>query len=153
MTNPTTRNGTAQAGAASLEELIAAITCLDERVKRIETALIAIASRNAPNWKRPLSAYTNGWPQAIDAYVLSSDQHGPTAVSWMGRVFTRRSGENKKYGAAIWFSAPNGKDAEGNVNYERLITFSSTEFNAEDLPQYVEVALSKAIAQRNGSRS
>ena len=99
---------------------------------------MATAAANPPNWKRPLSAYKNGWVKAIGAYEVAKDQHGPTLIFWMGHHYLRRSSENKKYGAAIWFSRAIGKDEAGNNEYARLITFNDDPTPvAEPLPASV----------------
>lgn len=107
-------------------------------LKNMELAAMAIAAANPPNWKRPLSAYRNGWVKAIGAIEIARDQHGPAVIFWMGHHYTRRSSENKKFGAAIWFSRAAGKDEAGNNQYLRLITFEdSPTATAEPLPGYV----------------
>jgi hypothetical protein len=107
-------------------------------VQRLEAVVRAIASQHPPAWKRPLKAYKNGWVEAIGATAIASDQHGPTVVAWCGHTYTRRSGQNKTYGAAIWFSRVTGKDATGNNEYVRLITFAAdAEAEADTLPEYV----------------
>lgn len=137
-----------QAQAVTLAELMTGLTIalegINESLKRIETAQLAIASQHPPNWKRPLASYQNGWPAAINAFIVAEDDLGPTVVSWMGHTYTRRCGENKKYGAAIWFSRSVGKDEDGSTRYARLITFSSdSTAQAEPLPQYVREELTK----------
>lgn len=111
---------------------------LTESIKRIEMSVLAIASQNPPNWKRPLAAYKNGWIAAIGAYEIAKDQHGPTVVWWAGHQYTRRCGSNPKYGAAIWFSRATGKGEDGETAYARLITFEDGAApTAEPLPAYV----------------
>jgi hypothetical protein len=103
--------------------------------------LKAIAASNPPNWQRPLRAYkTFDWSK-LGATVLSSDQHGATQISWCGHVYSRRAGENKKFGAAIWFSRGNGRGEDGEASYVRLITFKNSEVRVEPLPDYVARAL------------
>ena len=110
----------------------------------LRVALMAIAAANPPNWRRPLAAYRNGWVAQINGSVVSSDAHGPTVVAWMGHCYTRRAGENKKFGAAIWFSRSVGKNEAGETNYVRLITFSDGATpTAEPLPSYVADALER----------
>jgi hypothetical protein len=65
--------------------------------------LKAIAASNPPNWQMPLKSYPNFDWSKIGASVIGKDHHGATAVRWAGHTYTRRCGENKKYGAAIWF--------------------------------------------------
>ena len=92
-----------------------------ETNKRIEIALMALAARTSPNWKRPLKEYRNGWVEKIGATRLSQDEYGPTVIEWMGRLWVRRSDASKR-GIAIWFSASRGGD-NGEAVYDRLITF------------------------------
>lgn len=115
---------------------------LTRTLKNIELALMATAAANPPNWKRPLAAYKGEWVRAIGAYEVSRDQHGPTKVFWMGHHYTRRCGDNKNYGAAIWFSKAVGKGEGNTVAYARLITFAAeAEAEADTLPDYVVRAL------------
>lgn len=111
-------------------------------VQRIESVVRAVASQHPPNWKRPLNAYKNEWVKAIGATAIASDQYGPAIVSWCGHTYTRRCGQNKTYGAAIWFSRATGKKEDGSNIYARLITFAgSAATEAEPLPEYVVRAL------------
>lgn len=110
-----------------------------------QSALIAVASVNPPNWRRPLEAYLGDWPKAISAWVVSRDRSGPTVIYWMGHHYIRRCGQNPKYGAAIWFSRSMGRNEAGESQYARLITFSDAPPpSAEPLPDYVVQALSRA---------
>ena len=111
-------------------------------LKQIELATMAIAASNPPNWKRPLSAYKNGWVEAIGAYVVAADADGPSVIFWMGHHYCRRCGSNPKYGAAIWYSRSLGKGEDGESTYARLITFADgLAPTAEPLPDYVRRAL------------
>jgi hypothetical protein len=111
----------------------------------LRVALMAIASTQPPNWRRPLAAYKNGWVAQIGASEIARDDHGPTVVAWMGHCYVRRAGENKKFGTAIWFSRSMGKNEAGETNYARLITFADGATpTAEPLPEYVAQALAKA---------
>lgn len=113
-------------------------------LKTVEAAAMAIASVNPPNWRRPLAAYSNDWVQGLGAIEVSRDQHGPSVVYWMGHYYTRRAGENKKFGTAIWFSRSMGKNEAGETNYARLITFADGATpTAEPLPSYVTDALDR----------
>jgi hypothetical protein len=108
----------------------------------VAAAMKAIAASNPPNWIRSLKSYRNGWVAAIGANVIDKDEFGPTVVSWCGHTYVRRCGENKKYGAAIWFSRPAGKSEAGEVTYVRLITFKKDIMpKAEPLPDYIKQAL------------
>jgi hypothetical protein len=108
----------------------------------VAAAMKAIAASNPPNWIRSLKSYRNGWVAAIGANIIDKDEFGPTVVSWCGHTYTRRYGSNKQYGAAIWFSRANGKNAAGENNYVRLITFKKDVVpTAEPLPDYIKEAL------------
>jgi hypothetical protein len=76
----------------------------------------------APNYRHPLAAYTAfDWP-SIGAEAFDKDKDGVTAVLWNGYQWKRRSGTGR-FGKSIWFSRTDGKTAEGEPNYIRLITF------------------------------
>lgn len=96
----------------------------------------------APDMQRPLELF-NGFDWAsIDATVVRADEFGANLVEWNGRLWTRRAPENK-FGAAIWYSRANGKDADGNNKYLRLITFKHVS-EAEPISRTAEKALSGA---------
>lgn len=116
------------------------MTSNPDQLKRIELALMALASRTSPSWKRPLQEYKNGWVEKIGAFVISKDEYGPTVVFWMGRHWVRRSNDSK-FGKAIWFSASRAGD-NGEAVYDRLITFEDS-YNpqAEPLPPGILKAL------------
>ncbi|HEY9646853.1 MAG TPA: single-stranded DNA-binding protein [Chroococcidiopsis sp.] len=106
--------------------------------------LKAIASTNPPNWQFPIKFYSKFKWERIGATIYATDQDGVSAVLWAGHVYIRRSGENKRYGAAIWFSRGAGKDDDGETNYVRLCTFrNGGEVSAEPLPDYVKRELTK----------
>lgn len=106
-------------------------------LSRIAIALETLAQANAPapNFVKPIDAYKDFDFTAIGAKVVARDRLGATAVEWGGYQWTRRSPSNK-FDVAIWFSRPNGKDAEGNVKYIRLITFKKMT-DAEEIPAKV----------------
>jgi hypothetical protein len=107
-----------------------------DALKDLTLILKAIACHAPPNWQRPLKAYKNFDWAKIGATAIAQDAYGATKVAWCGHVYTRRSGENKKFGAAIWFSRANGK-GEGDENtYLKLISFRDGA-EAEPLPDYV----------------
>jgi hypothetical protein len=97
---------------------------------------LGVMPQEPPNWQRPLQAYDDFDWAKIGATAVSTDLHGATKVVWCGHVYTRRSGENRKFGAAIWFSRPNGKGEGDDLTYLKLITFKDTA-DAEPLPDYV----------------
>jgi hypothetical protein len=92
------------------------------------------AEVRAPNLRRLLSEYPSfNWDE-IGAKVLSADEDGATAVAWGGHVFVRRT--NPKFGAEVWFSRAAGRSEDGEISYERLITFATLP-EAEPLPRTV----------------
>lgn len=113
-----------------------------ELLASIAASLAEIASHTererpeAPNFQRPIDQYpTFSW-DSIEATVVRSDEYGPTHIEWDGRLWTRRSPENK-FGEAIWFSRTSGKDTDGNNRYLRLITFKKVS-EAEPLSRGAE---------------
>ena len=96
---------------------------------------------SAPNLRRLLTDYPNFDWAAIGAVVKQRDDDGPALVEWRGNLYTRRT--NPKFGAEIWFSRATGRDEDGEVSYERLITFAEPPV-VEPLPKRVRDALSQA---------
>lgn len=95
-----------------------------------------------PNLQRPLEAYiTFDW-SSIDATVVKFDEYGVAIVEWGGRMWTRRSPENK-FGSAIWFSRSAGRDEKGDNRYLRLITFREVS-DPEPIARSTERALAAA---------
>lgn len=127
------RNSTeqAQAEATAAHPLTELLTLVRQMSNRLE----AIASQTPPDWQLPLKAYKADWPSRIGASVIGSDGDGVAQVIWCGHIYTRRTGSNAQYGAAIWFSRK--LDAE---QYGRLITFQDAS-PAQPLPSYVAQAL------------
>lgn len=76
----------------------------------------------APNYRYPLKKYWQFNWDGIDAIVLKRDEEGPTLVKWGNYTWKRRSGGGK-FGTAVWFSRPDGKDENGETRYRRLVTF------------------------------
>jgi len=99
------------------------------------------ASPPAPNLRRLLTDYPNFDWAGIGAVVKQRDDDGPALVEWRGNLYTRRT--NPKFGAEIWFSRATGRDEDGEVSYERLITFAEAPA-VEPLPKRVRDALSQA---------
>ena len=93
----------------------------EQTLGQMKIAMMAIAAQNPPDWQRPLIAYFKFDWEKIEGKVYRSDAHGATLVSWMGHVYTRRSGSGK-FGRAIWFSRAMRSEGEEAV-YGRLITF------------------------------
>ena len=120
-------------------------TLIITQLVRIADAMERLASGGkptAPNIVRPIEEYkTFDWA-AHNMEVVKRDDDGPTHVSYGGVLYTRRSPSNK-FEPAIWYSAPAGKDEEGNVEYICLIRFR-TFSDADPLPAK---ARAKAPAQ------
>ena len=131
-----------QSATNDLSPLIAAqnnlLASQNKFLSRIAEALEQLAHASAPqapNYKRPLDTFAKFDWTSINATVTARDEHGVSAVEWNDYTFTRRVGEGK-FGEAIWFSRPTGKDADGNNTYARLITFKNLA-EAEPLPKKV----------------
>ena len=75
-----------------------------------------------PDMQRPIDAYRSFDWSSIGADVVRADEYGAALVEYDGKLWTRRSPENK-FGEAIWFSRAAGKDPDGTNRYLRLITF------------------------------
>ncbi len=89
---------------------------------RQSLAVIAGAMATAPDMRQPISDYATFDWTSIGAEVLRADEDGPSVVRWNGKVYKRRSPQNK-FDPAIWFSRCIGKREDGANNYERLISF------------------------------
>lgn len=105
-------------------------------LERIAVALEKLARGNEPeepNYVKPIDDFRVFNWESIGASIVQQDADGPTHLEHGGFIWTRRSPQNK-FDAAIWFSRPNGKDADGNVKYLRLITFRPIK-EADPLPR------------------
>jgi len=94
-------------------------------LERIAAALETLARAGAPaepNYVKPLAEYRAFDWSSIEATVVQQDADGPTHLEWGGFLWTRRSPANK-FDPAIWYSRAHGKDADGNNQYLRLISF------------------------------
>lgn len=140
---------TAEQAAAMIELMtrialaIEASNDKNEILNRIAFALESSIDQKAPNLTYSLGDYPGfDWNQ-INARVLETDGDGATAIDWSGRMYTRRSVQNK-FDPAIWYSRSIGKNEEDGTNqYERLITFKT--FSAVDpLPAKTLGAVSSA---------
>lgn len=106
---------------------------------RISDTLDLIAANTAPaapNFRKPFDDFAHFDWTTIGAVVTATDDDGVSAVEWNGYDFTRRAGSGK-FGRAIWFSRPTGKDAEGNNTYVRLVTFKDRS-EAEPIPDQAQ---------------
>ncbi|MCB8942572.1 MAG: hypothetical protein H6658_02230 [Ardenticatenaceae bacterium] len=132
---------------------------LMRKLDGIHTSLAAIGramKSDAPNYQRPLAAYATFDFASVDAVVLEADSSGPSRVEYLGHIFTRRNGTGK-FGQAIWFSRPMGKNEDGSNRYARLVTFKDYS-DAEELDSRLEDALEEGTppptqpkSQANGS--
>jgi hypothetical protein len=98
---------------------------------------------DSPNFRRSLPDFPGFDWGSIGADVVARDHDGVAVVSWKGQEWKRRSGAGK-FGQAIWFSRPVGKDESGENQYYRLITFKEYE-EPEALPD----AVARTIAAAN----
>ena len=123
------------------ELVIHLMTAQLKQSARLADALESVArslAPEAPNYQRQLAYYSSFDWSSIGARIVSSDDDGPSHVEWGEYTWQRRSPQNK-FGEAIWFSRPLGKDAEGNVKYVRLITFRQPS-EVEPIPSKVSKA-------------
>jgi hypothetical protein len=120
------------------------LTSLAPLLERIAVALERLANDGkpvAPNLTKSMESFWGFDWASIGAEIIREDHDGPTHVQHNGLLYTRRSPTNK-YGSAIWYSAPAGKDADGNVEYVRLITFKDFS-DADPLPRKLEKPAAK----------
>ncbi len=103
---------------SQVERLLGLLGSIAGSLATIERSLLP----EAPNYKRPIADYADFDWSSIGAQVIKTDQWGVAQVEHNDQVYTRRAPENK-FGEAIWFSRPDGKDADGNNRFLRLITF------------------------------
>lgn len=116
----------------------AIMALLDDIASSLRT-IAASAPQTTPDYQRRLEEFAGFDWLGIGATVLENDQDGPAAVEWRGRRYTRRAPQNK-FDAAIWFSRAAGRDEDGTVHYERLITFK-VQAEPEPLPAKAKQAL------------
>ena len=107
-----------------VEGLRAIYKVLKHQTELLENIAFYLAGQqSAPNIKRPIEEFKVFDWSSIGAMVEYKDDFGPSQVSWHGKLYTRRSPDNK-FKEAIWFSYCLGKDEKGDNKYERLITFT-----------------------------
>ena len=143
----------------------------NSELSRIASLLSAIAKQLdtitrhimpvAPNYRHPLKRYWQFDWEGIDAIVLQRDEEGVSVVKWGNYTWKRRSGSGK-FGKAIWFSRPDGKDENGDTRYRRLVTFkdwsdpepvdtrAASANGSHAAPESVRPAPSRPIVQANG---
>ncbi|MGF1490600.1 MAG: single-stranded DNA-binding protein [Prochloraceae cyanobacterium] len=69
-----------------------------------------------PDYQKNLADYQNFDWSSIGAKVIVKDSDGVSSVEWGGKIYKRRSPDNK-FTPAIWFSRHDGEQ------YQKLITF------------------------------
>jgi hypothetical protein len=126
-----------------------------EQLTRLADAAELMTAGTAPNFKRSLPEFAGFDWSSISATVIQSDEYGASSVEHSGKLYTRRSPQNK-FGEAVWFSRAVGKDENGDTRYIRLITFSKSA-EAEPLPNRTANAIASGPSgprqpQSNGSR-
>lgn len=102
-------------------------------LERLAFGLEQLVPKATPSYTRSLESFVSFDWASIGATVVQRDRFGAAVVSWGGHEYTRRSPQNK-FGDAIWFSRANGRDENGNLAYERLITFKK-QAAAEAVPE------------------
>lgn len=108
-----------------------------ELLTKIEQA----SQPTAPNYRRKLGEFARFDWASIGAVPVATDRQGVSEVEWNLHRFTRRAGAGK-FGQAIWFSRPTGKDGDETL-YARLITFKDGD--SEPIPaEVVSAANGKA---------
>jgi len=127
-----------------LLNLLALIAKNSQRIADSLDLLALAAAPKAPNYQRPLSEFRDFDWESINAEVLVADKHGVAQLKWNGYIFTRRSPSNN-FGEAIFFTRPDGKDAEGRNRYVRLITFKAPT-KARSIPEETQEKMESAPA-------
>lgn len=79
-----------------------------------------------PSLEYELTDYPDFDWSRINAEVAVRDADGVAAVRWNGRIYKRRSPDNR-FEPVVYFSRCVGKDDDGSNRYERLITFKKSE--------------------------
>lgn len=108
--------------AKEARDQLKALTALVAIIAESLQQLAQFSAPPAPNYRSNLGEYAGFDWSKIGARVTAEDSDGATVVHWNGHQWKRRSGSGK-FGRAIWFNRPEGRDEEGNVQYLRLITF------------------------------
>jgi hypothetical protein len=103
---------------ADISRMTALLAAIAKQLDIITRHILPVA----PNYRYPLKKYWQFNWDGIDASVLRRDEEGPTLVKWGNYTWKRRSGAGK-FGKAVWFSRPDGKDENGDTRYRRLVTF------------------------------
>ncbi len=104
------------------------------RILKVLETMITNQQIKDPDYQHGLAEYQDFDWNSIGAKILDRDTDGVSAVSWQGKIYKRRSPENK-FAPAIWFSRKQGND------YYKLITFKTIEA-AEPLSRKVLAKIS-----------
>lgn len=102
----------------------------------IQQVPLPCSAAMTPHYYYPLDDFKSFDWESIGAKVEQIDSSGPSVISWWGRQFVKRTLANK-FGESIWFSRCVGVGADGQNQYERIITFGNQTVAAEPLPQLV----------------
>jgi len=132
------------------QQMLLQTSALTRIASALEALVIAQAPRE-PNYRRPLGEFAAFDWSSIGATVAVRDEFGPTTLDSLGYLWSRRS-PNNKYGEAIWFSRPIGKDADGHTRYLCLIKFELPS-EAEPVPDKVQRAAQPPATPRDWGRS
>jgi hypothetical protein len=126
-------------------ELIRQLTRIADSLERMANGGEPTA---APDLRAPIEDFLSYDWEAIGATVVNSDREGPSTVEYLGKLWTRRSGNNPDFGPAIWFSRSTGKDEKGQNQYACLIKFQQVR-KAKALPENAaELAAKGALANK-----
>lgn len=106
----------------------------------LEALALALAPKTAPDYQHDLTEFPQFDWSSIGAVVTFCDRDGAAIVTWGGHTYIRRSPHNK-FDLAIWFSRCVGKEKNGELIYERLITFKRMRSGIEPLPTRVSQLL------------
>lgn len=109
----------------------------------LESIARAMAPQHAPDYQHDLTDFPDFDWTSIGATVTFCDRDGAAVVTWGGHTYIRRSPHNK-FDVAIWFSRCVGKE-NGELVYERLITFKRMRSGVEPLPTRVSQQLSSRL--------
>ncbi len=96
------------------------ILSTQELILKVLEIMVTNQQIKDPDYQHSLEEYQNFDWSNIGAKILDRDSDGVSAVSWHGKIYKRRSPENK-FAPAIWFSRKQGND------YYKLITFKTIE--------------------------
>ena len=91
---------------------------MQERIIDRLDRLVENKETTEPELEKSLSEYKNFDWKTIGAKVIETDMDGVALVEWRGKIYRRRSPDNK-FSPAIWYSRKEGDE------YKKLITFKT----------------------------